>query len=436
MMHGMEGLLPVSARIAGDAVSAGLEGVVLAGGVALALRLAPRLTAAARAAIWSGVLLVVVLLHGAPLAEGSPGAKALLRGEGTMHADVRWSVALACVWAGCSLVRGARLAMSAVRLRRIARGATAVKVDAACTRLLHGRGRRAELCVSDAVDRPSVAGFLHPRILLPPELLTRLSPAELRQIVVHEMEHLRRRDDWVNLLQKLCLVVFPLNPALLWVERRVCAERELACDDRVLRLTRAPKTYATCLTNLAEHRLVRRGVSLALGAWERQTELAARVHRILAGPEPATGSARTRVATGLVALGMVAGGAALARSPQWVSFAPPIVEEHAGGMSLPEPGLLRTDFGAATARPMLVKAVMPELSRPLRSAEMRAHSRRPVRSGVRRRQGSRTVRGVTPMMLTNWNAGSTPKGVPRMTREVRVSFAAVPFGDGWLIVQL
>ena len=76
--------------------------------------------------------------------------------------------------------------------------------------------------------RPSVLGFFRPRILVPPELLKALSPRELRQVVVHEMEHLHRADDWTNLLQKVGLVLFPLNPVLLWVERRLCAERELA----------------------------------------------------------------------------------------------------------------------------------------------------------------------------------------------------------------
>ena len=90
-------------------------------------------------------------------------------------------------------------------------------------------GRRAAaLCVSDEVDRPSVVGFFAPRILVPAALLERLSADELRQIVLHEMEHLRRGDDWTNLLQKLSLVVFPLNPALIWIERQLCVERELA----------------------------------------------------------------------------------------------------------------------------------------------------------------------------------------------------------------
>ena len=101
--------------------------------------------------------------------------------------------------------------------------------------LLGGSGRRAELCLSDEVDRPSVVGFFRPRILLTPELFACLSAAELEQVVLHEMEHVRRYDDWTNLLQKLSLALVPLHPVLLWVERRMCLERELACDDRVMR---------------------------------------------------------------------------------------------------------------------------------------------------------------------------------------------------------
>ena len=91
--------------------------------------------------------------------------------------------------------------------------------------LLMHNGHPVALCASDEVARPSVLGFFRPRILAPPALLDQLSEAELKQVILHEMEHLHRGDDWTNLLQKLALVLFPLNPALAWVERRLCAER-------------------------------------------------------------------------------------------------------------------------------------------------------------------------------------------------------------------
>ncbi len=76
-----------------------------------------------------------------------------------------------------------------------------------------------QICTSNEVDRPSVIGFFSPRILIPEELFAKLTTAEFGQIVLHEVGHLRRADDWINLLQKVSLVVFPLNPVLVWIER-------------------------------------------------------------------------------------------------------------------------------------------------------------------------------------------------------------------------
>ena len=95
------------------------------------------------------------------------------------------------------------------------------------------------------------------------------------------MAHLDRGDDWTNLLQKLLRALCPLNPALFWAERHLCREREQACDDAVLDAAGNARAYATCLTKLAENRLVRRVTSLAPGMWQRHSELAGRVENIL-----------------------------------------------------------------------------------------------------------------------------------------------------------
>ena len=95
------------------------------------------------------------------------------------------------------------------------------------------------------------------------------------------MAHLDRGDDWTNLLQKLLRALCPLNPALFWAERQLCLEREQACDDAVLDAAGNARAYATCLTKLAETRLVKRAALLAPGMWKRHSELAGRVENIL-----------------------------------------------------------------------------------------------------------------------------------------------------------
>jgi len=230
------------------------------------------------------------------------------------------------LWGAASLYRAVDLAFHSVRLRRLWKSATPVETgqDSAIAGGSHARlwGRKAvQVCTTDALDRPSVIGFLAPRILIPGWLFSKLTPAELEQILLHETEHLRRGDDWTNLLQKLSLIVFPLNPVLLWIERRLCLEREMACDEAVIRVTGAPRAYATCLTNLAERGLQRRTEALSLGAWQRRPELVRRVHSILLS-KPALGPGGTRGVLAVLVCGLAFGSVELARCPQLVAFTP------------------------------------------------------------------------------------------------------------------
>ena len=102
-----------------------------------------------------------------------------------------------------------------------------------------------------------------------------LTEEELHRIAVHECEHLRRHDDWLNLLLQVGMVLSPLNPALFWLSRSIGVQRELACDDAVVATTGDPIAYASCLARLAEQRMQQRNhLRLALAAWERKSELA------------------------------------------------------------------------------------------------------------------------------------------------------------------
>jgi hypothetical protein len=308
------------------------------------------------------------------------------------------------------------------------------------------------------VQRPSVLGFLHPRILLPHGLLERLTAEELEQVVRHEMEHMRRGDDWTNLLQKIALMIFPLNPVLLWVEHRLCAERELACDDSVLRSSCGRKAYAICLTRLAEHSMLRRGLSLALGAWERQPELVRRVHRILRRPSESMGRRQTLALAGSVIAGVLACAAGLARSPQLVGFSDARAQATA---QIFEPSQFReaaiTQTGlpahAQMAHAEMTKAVMPERSISDSAAKL-ANAAKPVEKNVALRTNRRhylaqqrawiVMTGMSDedgfprvvLAVEQSNGASQHRGQGKNVKILRVSYAAVPIPDGWLIVQI
>jgi beta-lactamase regulating signal transducer with metallopeptidase domain len=297
----------------------------------IALRLAPRISAAHRFNLWAAGFALAIAVPFVPLINVAESSSQVAVPDSPLspaasHAlfqvDTRWGYAIAALWLIASLIRTAALVAHSVRLRQLWKAAQPVEVDGVLSNaLIHLRHSRVNICTTQTLDRPGVIGFLSPRILIPEWLLPRLTPAELRQIVLHEAEHLRRGDDWTNLIQKLCLVIFPLNPALAWLEHRLCREREMACDEGVIRITNAPRAYAACLASLAERRLERRAEALSLGAWHRRSELVHRVHRILLHKHTMN---RTAAGTLLATLGsvLVAGSIEMSRFPQLVAFVP------------------------------------------------------------------------------------------------------------------
>src|SRR5580698_7189915 len=179
----MQGVESVSRLVANSFVSGLWQGVVLAAGVGLCLRLVPKTTAAVRFAIWTAVFAVLAVL---PLWHAYTLPSSGTSGHGpVVHVDVRWSFAIAALWLTVSLVRGVKLAIGAVRLHAVWKRAVPVE---GCDAVLSAAGfRGVELCTSKDVDRPSVIGFFSPRILIPEELFDRLTTAEFGHIVLHEV---------------------------------------------------------------------------------------------------------------------------------------------------------------------------------------------------------------------------------------------------------
>ena len=383
-----EGLSNFSQSAASTLITEVWQGLVVAACLAICLRLAPRTTAGHRFGIWAAGFLTVAGLPFLPVLSrvtfGSAShATANLAASSIrpwLQLDARWSLVLAALWATASLLRAVDLAVHTRRLRRLWTSAKPVEFSGASVLSISGR-KTIELCTTTMLERPGVIGFLTPRILIPEWLFARLTPTELDQIVLHETEHLRRRDDWTNLLQKLALVLFPLSPALLWMERQLCLEREVACDEGVVRRTNAPRAYAECLASLAERGIEHRSQGLALGAlslgaWQHRPELVRRVHSILRRRQVLSPIAARGLMTAL-GCSLLLGSAGLARCPQVVAFTSARETAHMQPSAQYSPGAdstftplravaVQTSTYGQQARPYLteLKATMPARTQP------------------------------------------------------------------------
>lgn len=401
------------------------QGAAMALLAAACLRMMPRAGAAMRHLLLVVVFGIAVSLPLLPLHTGS------LAAEQTGIALSPWiATAIGLIWLAASAIRAAGLLHAWLHLRRVRASATPIALEDVDG--FAAAGRSATLCASDDVDTPAVLGFFRPTLLLPTWLVPTLSEDELRAIALHECEHLRRRDDWTNLLLQIGLVLMPLNPALLWLNRRIATERELACDAAVVAATAKPLAYAASLTHLAERRIRHHGLRLALAALGRESELSQRVHALLRQPSPTWSKRQSAVAMCASAAVLCTLATGLVHAPRFVHVAEPA--ETVAALPAEQP-ILRTTPAAVTMLPVSYE-IKPAAKR----------IRKPVRPISRTVSATTTLMPRTVRFLrTAARTQDLPlrdaiqyddRSVRMVTAEFVPEYVAVPVANGWLLIEL
>ena len=251
----------------------------------------------------------------------------------TITVPGRWALFVFLAWVLGACAAMARLAVGLWHVRQLRRSCTAIvaadldpivrkTIDAiAASRSVASRS--ITIATSECVRVPAAIGFFKRTIVLPAWALRELPPGDLNVILLHEFAHLRRWDDWTNLIQKIVRALFFFHPAVWWIENRLSVEREMACDDAVLAETANPHGYASCLVSLLErslaHRLSHSRRSLAQAAVDRAREASLRLAQILDTNRPVA----TRVwkpALGMVGAFSMVCLMALPLAPQFVAF--------------------------------------------------------------------------------------------------------------------
>ena len=100
------------------------------------------------------------------------------------------------------------------------------------------------LVLSDEGTEPGVWRTRRPMLVLPRSVAAQLDDEELKAVLLHELAHVERRDNLWGNFQTALECVFWFNPSVWLVGRRLLAERERACDERVLEAGGAAEAYA------------------------------------------------------------------------------------------------------------------------------------------------------------------------------------------------
>jgi beta-lactamase regulating signal transducer with metallopeptidase domain len=320
----------VAQVFAGRGLNTLLEGLALAGLSWVALRCfgtrssAP--TSMTRFAVWFSTLLVIA---GLPLLTRT-GSSLGPSGSHALTLSSAWAVGLFATWAVIATVLLIRLGLSLRHVHALRRNCREIDAGSypALMEVAEGfdkqKSRRIHLLVSDEVRIPTALGFFRPAVVLPVWALRDLSADELKVIVLHELAHLRRWDDWTNLTQKFVKALFFFHPAVWWIDSRLALERELACDDIVLEQTANARTYAASLVSIAEKVFaekmrVGRALALAQSALGRVREVSLRVAQILDTKRPRT-TRSWRPAMAMIGTLAVVTVGAVPYAPELISF--------------------------------------------------------------------------------------------------------------------
>lgn len=190
--------------------------------------------------------------------------------------------------------------------------------------------RPVRLLISDEVATPVAAGFLHPAVIVPGGVVGAFADSELDHILLHELSHLARYDDWSNLAARVASAALWCNPAALWALRRIEREREIACDESVVAATGSPRPYAASLARLFEFCIARRKEALAAEMAGHASQLGERIERLVRRKGAHTRGISVLRVAGCTAV-LLPFAAVVAQMPRCVVLAqsPPVVVQRA-----------------------------------------------------------------------------------------------------------
>lgn len=188
-------------------------------------------------------------------------------------------IVLALGWLAGSSLLLVRLTVACLRARRLQASSSPVgdHIDALCRELASRLGvTPPAVRQSPFVASPCLLGCLRPTILLPAEQ----PPETLRNVLIHELSHLRRRDGHWLLFERLLASVLCFQPLLRLLAWRLEAAAEAVCDDQVLALGAERAGYARGLAELAQ-RTATPIATVGVGLFARRSMLHHRVVRIM-----------------------------------------------------------------------------------------------------------------------------------------------------------
>ena len=174
----------------------------------------------------------------APLSRSTTGQfQTTMAGVGERPLSLTWQGAVFVFWlAGVLGVSGLLVHRAVTACRRIdgspAANLLMKDILAYCRKRMGIRGR-VQLKISEDGTEPVVCGLFRPVIVVPRNLAPTLGSRHLRDVLFHELAHVKQWDLWVHLVQQCVQVLYFYNPLLPLVHSALRRLRDEAANETV-----------------------------------------------------------------------------------------------------------------------------------------------------------------------------------------------------------
>ena len=156
-----------------------------------------------------------------------------------------------------------------------------------------------------------VVGWVSPMVLIPVSAFTSLTRDQLRAVIAHELEHIRRYDHLVNAAQVVIETVLFFHPVVWWLSQQARVEREHCCDDAAVVAAGDRIIFAQALTRLESMRGTQSRAVLALN---QGGSLMNRITRLLGTTESRKVGRKSIPIWAALTTGMLVAGAGIANA--------------------------------------------------------------------------------------------------------------------------
>lgn len=131
------------------------------------------------------------------------------------------------------------------------------------------------------LNSPILVGLFLPRIYLPIHLISDYHPADMRYMLLHELQHYKHKDALMNHLLNAAMILYWFNPLIWYAVKEVRSDREIACDASVLQMLNPEEytAYGNTLLNFAR-KISRSPFSIAAGMGGSVKQLKKRILHI------------------------------------------------------------------------------------------------------------------------------------------------------------